>query len=210
MQTQSSACGAWGGRGRGTGHVEQRRVSDSQNVVLVHLRRAAEKDGEEGEGRVVVDERLAFSPGAELELVGAVYSVGGGDGGAHGGGRCVALSRGPDGMYWVFDRDHCRRLRMALSEVLPRSVTLLVYARAHGWASGENAAARWRCFGRGDVLSVEGAARAPKVRSDRSGLDVGAGTEEVAGDVDCSGVRALTRTLSQLRAQVKTSCPGNL
>ena len=86
-----------------------------------------------------------LSQGDELELVGAVYCVGAPSGGPAGGGRYIALSRGPDGFFWIFDQEQVRRVRMAVSEVLPRCVSLLVYARvAAAWDGGGQMAAAQR------------------------------------------------------------------
>ena len=178
-------------------HVEQRLVSGNHNVVVVHVQRGAGEGGEMAKGMVEVDERLSLTYGVELDLVGAVYSVGGGVGEKAGNGRCVALSRGPDGMYWVFDREHCRRLRMAVTEVLPRSVNLLVYAHAQSWAGEHRVAASRRNTKRDYGRVVNDAAGVAKAQSESLGTAKGACARERSAGVDRSGVRALTRTLSQ-------------
>jgi len=111
----SRACG-----GAIASHSEQRCLATLPNVLLVKV-----------SGTVHAEEQISFPDLGHMVLSAVIYR-----GRSRGGGiRYLCASRGPDGLFWMFDGSRYPwRPGQEIGHVLPAGVVLLVYMRPGGKA----------------------------------------------------------------------------
>ena len=158
-QDVTRVCASGVCKGQEATHEVQKRLSSLPNVLILSVRRG-------GGGRpsaIVVEEQISF-PGLGALVLGAVVFALGASGARL---RYACACRAPDGDFWFFDAQREPwRLGHELSNVLRRSVVMLVYTKPAGKATfagdGSERGAGWaRRRGVGGASAGEQVTEAP-------------------------------------------------